>query len=152
MSLFGSKKKIETVADASVKNADVKKVSAAKVAKKVAKTAIKTPKAEKAVAVVVNGSVSANSFNNSSVVLRPRITEKSGVLSQGGVYTFEVTRGANKNSVKSAIKSLYKVSPIKVAILNNPAKNVFVRGRRGVVPGVRKAVVTLKKGDKIDFV
>lgn len=149
MSLFGSKKKIETVADASVKNADVKKVSAAK---KATKTTAKTPKVEKAVAVVANGSVSVNSFNNSSVVLRPRITEKSGVLSQGGVYTFEVTRGANKNSVKSAIKSLYKVNPVKVAILNNPAKNVFVRGRRGVVSGVRKALVTLKKGDKIDFV
>lgn len=127
MSLFGSKKKEEK--------------------------AVKAPaKASKAVAVAGSTSTSMSAFNSSAAILRPRITEKSGVLSQGGVYTFEVTLGANKNSVASAIKSLYKVTPIKVAMLNNPAKNVFVRGRRGVVPGVRKALVTLKKGDKIDFV
>jgi large subunit ribosomal protein L23 len=96
--------------------------------------------------------MSLTTFNTASVILRPRITEKSGVLSQTGVYTFEVTKGANKNSVALAVKALYKVTPVKVAMLNNPARNVFIRGRRGVVPGVRKAMVTLKKGDKIDFV
>ncbi len=118
--------------------------------KKEAPKAVKSP--SKAVAVAGSTSSSTSVFNSSAVILRPRITEKSGVLSQGGVYTFEVTAGANKNSVASAIKSLYKVTPVKVAILNNPAKNVFVRGRHGVVAGVRKALVTLKKGEKIDFV
>ncbi len=143
MALFGSKKKVEATTDAPKKE-------------KAVKVAAKAPKAKaapKAVAVTVaSAPVSTSGFNSSAVILRPRITEKSGVLSQGGVYTFEVTVGANKNSVASAIKSLYKVTPVKIAILNNPAKNVFVRGRRGVVPGIRKALVTLKKGDKIDFV
>lgn len=150
MSLFGSKKK-EIKTDAP-KEA-VKAVSAKPV------KAMKAPKTEKvkpvssAVAVLGDKSnSSAGNFSSAAVILRPRITEKSGVLSQGGVYTFEVTKSANKNLISSAIKSLYKVNPVKVAILNNPAKNVFVRGRRGVVPGVRKALVTLKKGDKIDFV
>jgi large subunit ribosomal protein L23 len=73
-------------------------------------------------------------------------------LSQSGVYTFEVGREANKQSISKAVKALYKVIPVKIAVLNSPAKNVFVKGRRGKVSGFRKAMVTLKKGDKIDFV
>jgi large subunit ribosomal protein L23 len=143
MALFGSKKKVEAAPEAPKKEKVVK--AAAKAPK-----AVKSP--SKAVAVAGSTSSGTSAFNSSAVILRPRITEKSGVLSQGGVYTFEVTLSANKNSVASAIKSLYKVTPVKVAILNNPAKNVFVRGRHGVVAGVRKALVTLKKGDKIEFV
>lgn len=140
MALFGSKKKVEAASEAPKKEKAVKTTP----------KAVKSP--SKAVAVAGSTSSSTSVFNSSAVILRPRITEKSGVLSQGGVYTFEVTAGANKNSVASAIKQLYKVTPVKVAILNNPAKNVFVRGRHGVVAGVRKALVTLKKGEKIDFV
>ena len=86
------------------------------------------------------------------IIIRPRITEKSGLLSQGGVYTFEVTKNANKQSISAAIKAMYKVTPVKVAIVNLPARNVFVRGRKGRTSGVRKAVVTVKKGEKIDFI
>jgi len=89
-------------------------------------------------------------FNDA--IIRPRITEKSGLLSQNGVYTFEVSKNINKHGISKAIFSLYKVVPTKVAIINLPSKNVFVRGKKGVVTGKRKAIVTLKKGDKIDFV
>jgi len=95
---------------------------------------------------------SGSTSTNTSIIIRPRITEKSGILSQGGVYTFEVARGANKPSIAAAVKALYKVTPIKVTVSNLPARNVVVRGKRGVQSGMRKAVVTLKKGDKIDFV
>ncbi len=139
MALFGSKKKTETV------DAPVKAVNAAAGKPK----AVKAPKIEKAVAVpavpVVVGSYA-------SAILRPRVTEKSGLLSQGGVYTFEVVGDANRNAIASAVKALYKVIPTKIAIINSPAKKVFVRGRRGTVSGIRKALVTLKKGDTIDFV
>lgn len=150
MALFGTKKKTSSASpalEASAKRAatEGKEVKTKKVAK-----------SEKAVVAVSEKSVAlSNTSSNSNAtgsILRPRITEKSGLLSQMGVYTFEVSTNANKNSVAAAIKTLYKVTPTKVAILNNPARNVFVRGRRGVVSGVRKALVTLKKGDKIDFV
>jgi len=87
-----------------------------------------------------------------AVIIRPRITEKSGILSQSGVYTFEVAAGTNKPSIARAIAGMYKVTPVKVAIMNGPAKRIFVRGRRGKIPGVRKAIVTVKKGEKIDFI
>lgn len=148
MSLFGSKKKVtSSVVASEVKEPKIVKSTKAVKAEKVAKPVTKSV----AVAVPAGATVSISN-NLAGAILRPRITEKSGLLSQGGVYTFEVAKNANKNSVAQAVKALYKVIPVRVAILNNPAKNVFVRGRRGVVPGVRKAVVTLKKGDKIDFV
>jgi len=85
-------------------------------------------------------------------IIRPRITEKSGLLSQSGVYTFEVAGGTTKSEIIKAIKKLYKVTPVKVAIINLPIKNVFVRGKKGTVSGVKKALVTVKKGEKIDFI
>ena len=108
------------------------------------------PKATKAVAIAPV--VAGIRASVTDVILRPRITEKSGMLSQGGVYTFEIAKTANKNVVAKAIVALYKVTPVKITVINTPAKKIFMRGRRGVVSGVRKAIVTLKKGDKIDFV
>lgn len=109
----------------------------------------KTEVVEKAVKPVV---AHVAPMSAASIILRPHITEKSGIQSQSGVYTFIVTKGANKPSIAQAVKALYKVSPVKVTVVNLPSKNVFVRGKKGVVSGMRKAVVTLKKGDKIDFV
>lgn len=85
-------------------------------------------------------------------IIRPRVTEKSGLLSQSNIYTFEVTKDSNKAGVAKAIKALYKVVPVKVAIINTPIRNVFVKGRKGTVAGMKKAVVTIRKGEKIDFV
>jgi large subunit ribosomal protein L23 len=104
-------------------------------------------------ATVQSPALPAGAFSIAAgAIIRPRVTEKSGILSQSGMYTFEVMRDANKQSIAKAVKALYKVTPIKVAVLNSPAKKVFLRGKSGHVPGFRKAVVTLKEGDKIDFV
>ena len=119
------------------------------VAAKAVKTAKQTAVAERTVAPTV----AANMYTNNSVaIIRPRVTEKSGLLAQSNVYTFEVARSASKGTVAKAIDTLYKVKPVKIAIINVPARKVFVKGRRGVVSGMKKALVTLKKGDKIDFV
>ena len=83
------------------------------------------------------------------IIIRPRITEKSGLMSENAsIYTFEVRRNATKPSIALAIKTLYKVTPRKVRIVNLPAKRVIVRGKRGVSSGVKKALVYLKKRGK----
>jgi len=87
-----------------------------------------------------------------SVIIRPRVTEKSGLLSQGGVYTFEVAKNSNKFMISKAITALYKVVPVNISIINTPIRKVFIKGRRGKVAGIKKAIITVKKGDKIDFV
>jgi large subunit ribosomal protein L23 len=90
---------------------------------------------------------------NDIIIKKPRITEKSGLQAEmRGVYTFEVTDKANKKNVAKAIKELYKVTPVKVNITNLPAKIIFSRGKTGRKSGIKKAVVYLKKGDKIEFV
>lgn len=89
----------------------------------------------------------------SDVLLRPHITEKSGILSaEKNVYTFDVRRSATKSMVKKAIKEIYKVAPEKIAMITKKGKKVFVRGRFGERPDTKKALVYLKKGDKIEFV
>lgn len=90
---------------------------------------------------------------NELIIKKPRITEKSGLQAESSnIYTFEVTAKANKKNVSKAIKEIYKVTPVKVNITNLPAKKVFSRGKTGRTSGVKKAVVYLKKGDKIEFV
>lgn len=86
-----------------------------------------------------------------NVIVRPHITEKAAVLAEKGTYVFEIAKDTNKIEIAKAIASLYKVTPIRVNIVNLPKTNVFLRGRKGVKAGVRKAMVTLKKGEKIEI-
>ena len=82
----------------------------------------------------------------------PRITEKSAIGAQNGIYTFNVTDNANKSEIKKAIKTLYGVNPVKVTVTQITSKVVMRRGVLGTKQGGKKVVVYLKKGDKIAFV
>ena len=87
-----------------------------------------------------------------TTILRPRITEKSGIMSENfNIYTFEVSKNSTKHSVEKEIIFLYKVTPTKVRIVNLPAKKIFVRGKKGTQSAIKKALIYLKKGDKIDI-
>ncbi|MBU6431148.1 MAG: 50S ribosomal protein L23 [Patescibacteria group bacterium] len=96
----------------------------------------------------------SNDFSkSSSVILKPRITEKSGISSQElNAYTFEIKPSASKNEVAKAVTELYKVSPLRVNMTHLPRKRIFSRGKKGWSGGVKKAVVYLKKEDKIEFI
>jgi large subunit ribosomal protein L23 len=80
-----------------------------------------------------------------------RITEKSAINAERGVYTFNVTQDANKNEIKKAVNFVYGVTPEKVAITKIAKKTVTRRGIVSTKQGGKKAVVHLKKGDKITF-
>jgi large subunit ribosomal protein L23 len=80
-----------------------------------------------------------------------RITEKSAINAEKGVYTFNVAQIANKNEIKKAIKLIYGVTPAKVAVTQIAEKTVTRRGIVSTKQGGKKAVVHLKKGDKITF-
>ncbi|HUC88817.1 MAG TPA: 50S ribosomal protein L23 [Candidatus Paceibacterota bacterium] len=86
------------------------------------------------------------------LIIGPRITEKSAIFADKGAYTFNVVNNATKNEIKKAVKMVYNVSPIKVRIMQVKEKVVVRRGVIGVKQGGKKAVVYLKKGDKIAFV
>lgn len=117
-----------------------KKVAAKKVAEKAEKPAV-VKEAKKGTAKV-----------DSMVIRNPRITEKAANVSDQNVYTFDVYPGANKIEVVKAIKAIYGFTPVRVNVLAIPTKRVFRQTANGVKRGGRKAYVTLKKGDKIEFI
>lgn len=86
-----------------------------------------------------------------NVLVRPHITEKAAILAEKGTYVFEVAKDTNKIEIAKAIEALYNVTPARVNIINLPDTRVFVRNKKGVKSGLRKALVTLKKGDKIEI-
>lgn len=87
-----------------------------------------------------------------NVLVRPRITEKAVIgADKAGVYVFEVMPKATKTQIAASVQDAYKVEPVKVRIAKIPTKVVFVRGKKGVKSGGKKAYVYLKKGDKIEL-
>lgn len=86
-------------------------------------------------------------------LLRPRITEKAAVQAdESNSYTFEVADNATKKDIERSFETIYKIKPVKVAVVKLPRKKVSIRGRKGFKKGLKKAMIFLKKGDKIEFV
>jgi len=85
------------------------------------------------------------------ILRRPLITEKYTVLQAQGKYAFEVAREANKPQIKQAVEKAFKVEVTAVNMMIVPGK----RRRRGrqQLPAHpwKKAIVTLKPGDKIEL-
>ena len=109
----------------------------------------KDSKKEKDVAEVKKETVAVD---YSWVIKAPRITEKAAYISADNAYTFDVAVDANKIQIKNAIKEQYKVTPVKVNVINRKAHKEMKRGRKIHVSGTKKAIVFLKKGDTIELV
>jgi len=89
---------------------------------------------------------------NSLLIKKPWVTEKATNLGVNRQYVFLVERRATKPEIKRAIEELYKVKVIAVNVVNLPVKQKRFRGVMRNQGGVRrKAVVTLKEGQKIDL-
>lgn len=86
------------------------------------------------------------------LIKKPWVTEKSGMMNADGKYTFMVQKDAAKPEIKKAIHEIYKVDVVTVNVVNRPPKSKrFGRGLKGTQEGYRKAIVTLKEGQKIDI-
>lgn len=83
---------------------------------------------------------------------KPRSTEKAIIATDKNKYVFHVEKRANKDNLRQEIIMKYKVTPTKINIINTPDKPVMRKGRPGTVSGFKKAIITLKKGDKIDVI
>ena len=91
-------------------------------------------------------------MNYTKVIKNGRVTEKATDALENNVYTFNVSLSANKKEVEKAVFSIYKVKPVRVNILKVPNKTVLSKGKKGVKSGGKKAVVYLRKEDKIEFI
>ncbi len=90
--------------------------------------------------------------NPNDIILSPVLTEKSSDLSQAhNKYSFKVSRDSNKKEIGSAVQELFKVKVEKVNTVSMRGKKKRVRFREGKTPDWKKAIVTLKEGQKIEF-
>jgi len=86
----------------------------------------------------------------SQVILRPVISEKSMDATQAHKYTFAVHDDANKLQIKQAVEELFKVKVLSVNTLTRKGKTKNFRGIKGKQQDVKKAIVRLAEGDRID--
>lgn len=85
------------------------------------------------------------------IILSPLITEKAAGMEQESKYVFKVASGANKLQIKDAIQKIYGVSVARVNISRLPGKTRRHGAIEGFKPGLKKAVVTLLAGQKIEL-
>ena len=138
MGIFGKKK--EEIKDEVVKSekttAEVKVAKVAPVVK--AKPAVKA------------GAKRGGTTQAYKILIRPMITEKATELGALNKYVFVIDPKMNKVEVKKAIRSVYNVEPTRINISNIAGKNVSYGRIRGQRKNWKKAIVTLKAGDKIE--
>jgi large subunit ribosomal protein L23 len=86
----------------------------------------------------------------SKVLIEPLVTEAATVLVEQNKYVFKIAQRATKLQVQNAVEKIYNVKVEKVNTVSIPRK-FRSRGRiPGWKSGYRKAIVTLKEGNKID--
>ena len=90
------------------------------------------------------------------VLVRPILTEKMlKIQEEGGKYAFVVSPSANKIEIKKAVEKRFDVTVDTVRTVNVKGKSKQMNTRRGITRGKRadwkKAIVTLRSGDSIDF-
>lgn len=91
-------------------------------------------------------------MDNHRVLIKPAITEKSTLLQESGKYTFHIAPRANKVEVKQAVESNFNVTVVGVNITKLRGKMKRFGPRITKQPDTKKAVVTLKEGDRINLI
>ncbi len=85
------------------------------------------------------------------LIKHPWITDKAAGMNAMHKYTFMVMPTATKPEIKKALKEIYKVDVVAVNIVNRPPKMKAFRGIKSARGAYKKAIVTLKEGQKIDL-
>lgn len=84
------------------------------------------------------------------IILAPVITEKATAVSEANQVVFKVRRDATKPEIKAAIEELFKVKVVSVNTIVRKGKAKTFRGIKGRQQDVKKAIVRLAEGDRID--
>ena len=84
------------------------------------------------------------------IIRRPMITEKSTLLQEQDKYVFEVATEATKTQVKQAVEDVFDVEVVAVNMMNIKGKSKRFGPRMARGKSRKKAIVSLKRGDKIE--
>jgi len=87
--------------------------------------------------------------HGADILLKPLLSEKGTHFASTGRYVFVVDRAANKPEIKKSIQKIYKVHVEGVRIVNLPSKKRRYGRTSGETSAFKKAIITLKKGEKI---
>lgn len=116
---------------------------------------IEEKKEKKEIKKVAKKSEAVVAIGNSEIarkfLVEPWITEKTHSGIADNKYTFKVTGDATKKQVKMGIEGVYSVKVEKLNMVNLKPKRRSYGRYGGFKSGIRKATVTLKKGDKIEL-
>ena len=86
------------------------------------------------------------------IIKRPIITEKGTVLKdENNQLVFEVDPSSNKSEIRKAVEKLFKVTVLSVQTQNRAGKPKRLGRTSGRRSKWKKAIVTLKEGDRVDF-
>lgn len=85
------------------------------------------------------------------IIISPITTEKTSLQSSENKFTFKVKDFATKIDIEKAVKGIFGVDIIKVNIVKAKGKTKRFRGKIGKKSNVKKAIVTMKKGQQIDL-
>jgi large subunit ribosomal protein L23 len=119
-----------------------------------AETTAKKPAVKKAVKKVAEAKAIPSKLVSAQTVrtiLAPLVTEKSAHLADAGVYAFIVPINANRVAVGQAFREMYKATPVKVNIIRVHGKEHRFGGVVSRQSDWKKALVTVKKGTRIDI-
>ena len=84
------------------------------------------------------------------VIIAPVITEKATMASEHNKVTFKVARNATKPQIKEAVERLFDVKVKRVNTLIRAGKMKTFKNRLGQQSDVKRAIVTLEEGHRID--
>src|SRR5690349_19520621 len=96
------------------------------------------------------GTIQMSTLDAYDVIVAPVITEKASAVSEANQVVFKVRRDATKPEIKAAIEQLFGVTVVAVNTLTRKGKTKNFRGIKGKQQDVKKAIVRLAEGDKID--
>ena len=86
------------------------------------------------------------------VLVKPLITEKSTLLQENGKYVFHVANRANKVQIREAVQKSFGVVVVDVNICRVRGKLKRYGPRLSRTPDMKKAIVTLRAGDRIQLI
>jgi len=86
-----------------------------------------------------------------STVKEPHISEKANILGEENKYVFKVYNNANKPEIKKSIEGIYGVNVLAVNVIKIPRKKRRLGKTQGFKKAYNKAIVTIKKGQKIEI-
>ncbi len=127
-------------------------------AKAAEKKALKVSGAQKPDPAEVNASprpsVSSNKKTGNfsyNVIKEPHISEKATDLAEQNKYTFKVFENSNKMEIKKSVEGIYGVDVLDVRVIQSPGKKRRLGRTEGFKKGFKKAIITIKEGQKIEI-